>query len=505
VKITGDTTASPDAVVIPGVPPYSWHHGCGPTAAGMVIGYWDGNGFDALVPGSAATQTVAVNEMIASEGPASNYTDYCLPIDNSGTHPQPLPDLSEPPAGDEHPDECVADFMKTSQSAHWNYYGWSWFSDVGPALEHYVKLIKPAGYYATTSRLTMGWNFDWNVFRAEIDAGRPLVFLVDTNADGNTDHFVTAIGYDVVDDVLKYACFDTWTPAIHWEDFAQMTSGQPWGIYGAVTFQITAVPTDVVITGPTSGTIQVNYTFTATVSPVSTTLPISYVWQVEGQSPISDTGGLSSTVVFSWNVGGPQTITVTAGNLGDPVTATHVITIEEPLKADFTAWPTEGVAPLDVVFTNTSTGDYDTSLWRLGDGVTSTLESPTYTYAIPGAYSVTLTISGSEGTDTLTRPQFVNVLPVLASFEATPTTGPPPLTVTFTNTSVGSYTVSLWQFGDGLTSTLDSPTHTYTALGLYTVTLIVTGPLGSDAVTETEYIDVWEQYRVYLPLVVRNY
>jgi hypothetical protein len=82
----------------------------------------DGQGFGDLVPGDAITQTSAVDEMIASEGTASHYSDYSQPVDY---YPEMKDDLSEPPSGDEHPDECVADYMKTSQSAYGNYYGWS--------------------------------------------------------------------------------------------------------------------------------------------------------------------------------------------------------------------------------------------------------------------------------------------------------------------------------------------------------------------------------------------
>ena len=39
------------------VPSYLWRHGCGPTAVGMVIGYYDILGYDDLIPGSAVTQT----------------------------------------------------------------------------------------------------------------------------------------------------------------------------------------------------------------------------------------------------------------------------------------------------------------------------------------------------------------------------------------------------------------------------------------------------------------
>ncbi|MBU0755323.1 MAG: hypothetical protein KJ645_09295 [Planctomycetes bacterium] len=119
-------------VVISDVPAYIWYNGCGPTATGMVIGYWDGQGFEQLVDGNAATQTPAMNDMISSSG---NYNDYCLPLDQ---YPNLLPDLSEPPSGDEHPNDCVADCMKTSQSYHDNYYGWSWYSDVDNGFSGYV-------------------------------------------------------------------------------------------------------------------------------------------------------------------------------------------------------------------------------------------------------------------------------------------------------------------------------------------------------------------------------
>jgi len=240
VNVAGALAASEMAVSIPDAPAYIWHHGCGPTAAGMVIGYWDSHGFDDLVPGDAHTQTTAVNEMIASEGLASNYTDYCEPLDYSWINPEPLPDKSEDPPGDEHPDDCVADYMKTSQSRYNNYYGWSWFSPVGPAMRYYVDSLGQSDYYVTVSDLYTWWPpyLTWDNFRAEIDAGRPMVLLVDTDGNGGTDHFVTAVGYDVIGDVPQYACLNTWDDGIHWFEFAPLASGQPWGIYGAVTFRI---------------------------------------------------------------------------------------------------------------------------------------------------------------------------------------------------------------------------------------------------------------------------
>jgi PKD repeat protein len=174
------------------------------------------------------------------------------------------------------------------------------------------------------------------------------------------------------------------------------------------------------------------------------------------------------------------------------------------VTADFTASPASGPSPLMVTFTNTSTGEYITSRWDFGDGITSTLTSPTHTYTAAGIYTVTLTVGDGVDSNTVTRTSYITVYtPVSADFTASPTSGIAPLTVVFTNTSTGDYTTSLWDFGDSITSTLTSPTHTYTAVGVYTVTLTVSGPGGSDTEAKAGYITV--RYSVYLPLIMRKY
>ena len=57
--------------------------------------------------------------------------------------------------------------------------------------------------------------------------------------------------------------------------------------------------------------------------------------------------------------------------------------------------------------------------------------------------------------------------PLVAAFSAAPLIGTVPLTVTFTNESTNADDY-LWDFGDGVTSTLASPNHTYTQPGVYT-------------------------------------
>ena len=132
------------------------------------------------------------------------------------------------------------------------------------------------------------------------------------------------------------------------------------------------------------------------------------------------------------------------------------------LVADFVASPPSGAVPLAVQFTNLSSGDYDTSLWNFGDGVTNTLENPSHTYVAVGVYTVSLSVSGLGGSDQLTRTHYITVseAPPQADFMASPLAGQPPLTVTFTDTSTGTISAWLWEFGDGQTSSSQNPTMT---------------------------------------------
>ncbi|UCC78695.1 MAG: S8 family serine peptidase [Candidatus Zixiibacteriota bacterium] len=80
--------------------------------------------------------------------------------------------------------------------------------------------------------------------------------------------------------------------------------------------------------------------------------------------------------------------------------------------------------------------------------------------------------------------------PPVADFVGSPTSGCAPLAVDFTDQSSGDITEWSWNFGDGNTSSLQNPSHTYQNAGIYTVSLTVTGPSGSDTETKTDYIAV---------------
>ncbi|MAB80321.1 MAG: hypothetical protein CMJ89_13285 [Planctomycetes bacterium] len=160
--------------------------------------------------------------------------------------------------------------------------------------------------------------------------------------------------------------------------------------------------------------------------------------------------------------------------------------------ADFSANPIDGPAPLTVAFTDLSTGNVTTYSWRFGDGAGSGMQSPNHAYTTPGTYDVTLTVTGPDGTDLMAQLGLIVVSPELtrAAFGATPRTGEMPLNVSFVDQSTGGVTNWSWDFGDGSTSTLQSPLHVYGTTGTYTVTLTSTGPQGTDTLVQTDFVVV---------------
>lgn len=251
---------APAALTVPGtgkqvktidVPAYTWIHGCGPTAAGMVMAYWDKLGFTQLYPASNDTnvQTSSIEQMIASSNqPRSHYNDYARPEDDGS----PLvPDACTQPGCIPHANNSMADFMLTSRFSERNAYGWSWFSHMGPAMVAYVRYIDRV-YLRTYEPHVQNYSFTsslWGIYKSEIDAGRPVVLLVDSSGDGHTDHFVTGTGYSWdANNQPIYRFNDTWDhDKNNWAEFRGMSPGNPWGIYGIVTFYITGDDTPVVL------------------------------------------------------------------------------------------------------------------------------------------------------------------------------------------------------------------------------------------------------------------
>ena len=151
--------------------------------------------------------------------------------------------------------------------------------------------------------------------------------------------------------------------------------------------------------------------------------------------------------------------------------------------ANFTTTTTAGCSPLVVNFQDLSSNSPSSWLWDFGNGSTSTSQNPTATYFNPGNYTVVLTVSNASGSNTLTRTNYISVYsnPVI-NFTADDTVGCFPHTVQFTDLSTAgagnTKTGWDWNFGDGATSSLQNPVHTYTSSGNFSVTLKVTNDKG---------------------------
>jgi PKD repeat protein len=142
----------------------------------------------------------------------------------------------------------------------------------------------------------------------------------------------------------------------------------------------------------------------------------------------------------------------------------------------------EGCTPLRVSFKNLSTV-YDSCCWTFGDGGSSVEKNPVWIYDVPGEYKVTLTIIGSGGQVSASSLNVTVHGHPDARFEFTPVNAVLPSDeISFHNYS-GDAVGYRWDFGDGTSSELFEPTHSYSKAGKFTVKMVAVNDFGcSDSV-----------------------
>lgn len=254
---------------------------------------------------------------------------------------------------------------------------------------------------------------------------------------------------------------------------------------------------------PVSGAcafVSANYTITINAAPVVTATANSLAFCGTGTSAVSI--ALTSTIpgtTFSWTVsqsgltggsaGTGALISQTLTTQSSPATAIYTITPDAsgcpglPVSVTITVSPSiVDTTAVVIVAANcgTSTGSISgitmtsgqspfTYQWKdslnapVGDG------SANLSNAGPGNYSVTIT--DANGCSIIVGPFTVNATQaVVAGFTPDPLTGETPLTVNFTNTSIGAASY-VWQFGTGDSSVAVNPSYVFTPLGTFTVCL----------------------------------
>jgi large repetitive protein len=204
----------------------------------------------------------------------------------------------------------------------------------------------------------------------------------------------------------------------------------------------------------------------------------------EGLEYLWDFGGLASSTdqdppSFSFPPD-PQdaityTVSLTVSNTCGSSSVSEPITVIPVPTAVFGPNVNNHCAFTDVPFGNASFGQPDSFEWDFGDGTSSTLPGPIVTHAFAGGpdaivYTITLVATNACGSDT--AQQNITVVPneVTSFFNTDPIQGCVPLTVSLTQFSTGD-TAWVWDFGDGNTSLVYEPTHTFTQPGTYTIEL----------------------------------
>jgi choice-of-anchor B domain-containing protein len=213
----------------------------------------------------------------------------------------------------------------------------------------------------------------------------------------------------------------------------------------------------------------------------------SWSWTFENGDPATSTEQ-SPTVVFATPGSHDVTLEVlTTGGNTFSTTQPDLINVAPAPLANFTY----SVDSLKVTFSNASSF-YNAAQWNFGDGATSNALQPSHTYAAPGTYNVTLTVIGSCGSDVLVEEVTIGPFSPSASFSASIEEDCAPLTVEFTDQSLGFPETWAWSFpgGNPATSTEQHPVVTYDVPGTYDVQLTVSTGAGSDEILMPALITV---------------
>ncbi|MBA3680779.1 MAG: T9SS type A sorting domain-containing protein, partial [Bacteroidetes bacterium] len=255
----------------------------------------------------------------------------------------------------------------------------------------------------------------------------------------------------------------------------------------APTAAFNAPPT-LCLASPASTTVLNN---TSTGSPAPT-----FTWSSSPSAVFSSTSASSPTVAFA--TAGTYTLTLIAGNATGTASATQVVVVQT-CTAPTAAFNGNATACAKITYTvsNTSTGSpsptYSWSTSPSGSVTISNTSSsaPTFTFGAAGVYTISLVASNASGSNTAVQTVTVNPCPPTVAFTvaATTCTGS---TVSLSNTSTSSFTplTYTWSSNPGGTApfsnaTAPNPQATFTATGIYTITLNAGNPSGSSSTTQT--------------------
>jgi PKD repeat protein len=160
-------------------------------------------------------------------------------------------------------------------------------------------------------------------------------------------------------------------------------------------------------------------------------------------------------------------------------------------EASFIASQTIALVRQSVEFFDNSTNAPTEWLWDFGDGAVSSVKNPTHIYTQSGQFDVSLTVSNPAGQQAETKVKYIQVyhLPVVG-FDAMPRISVVGKEVQFVDESLNDVNSWTWNFGDGQLSAEQNPSHIYTQIGTFSISLSVKNPAASDTLTRSGFIKV---------------
>ena len=147
----------------------------------------------------------------------------------------------------------------------------------------------------------------------------------------------------------------------------------------------------------------------------------------------------------------------------------------------------------EILLQNFSEGFELSYFWEFGDGNTSLYKEPNYSYSNNGVYDISLEVTDSLGcSNKYTFSEQIHVLSPFSNFSIDSLSSKCiPSLANFVNSSSTDAIFFSWNFGDGITSNIENPSHLYTSNDIFDITLVVENLFGcSDTSLKINFLDV---------------
>lgn len=289
--------------------------------------------------------------------------------------------------------------------------------------------------------------------------------------------------------------FDTTCLALLVDDDGDFTNSTAYNSTNGITFSLNG--NVITVSGISNVHIPDNSTRYITLASVTFTKELGNdTIKCQGDSVVLDAGNQGAT--YLWNTGA-TTKTIKIVNPGSYWVRVEsngcfeydtILVSDQQVTASFTTPDTEGCIPLTSNFTDLSSINFGSITnwdWNFGNGNTSTNQNPTNTYVAPGSYTVSLSVTSDLGCidDSVINGYIDAYSLAVSDFSFSPSFGAPRDVITFTNSSSNAVSYK-WYFGDGDSSILVNPVHSYLEEGTYIITLIAINVNGcNDTVTSS--------------------